>query len=66
MPQCSNVPFQMSQATLLPSWQVLFIFSSSFIFFSDIAKLAAHVGSKSFIFITDMAAGSVDLSLEFS
>lgn len=50
----------------LSSWQVLFIFSSSFQLFSDPAKLAANVGSKCFIFITDKATGSADLALGFS
>lgn len=53
-------------ARLLSSWQVLVIFSCSFQLHSDPAKLAVNVGSKCFIFITDMATGSADLSLGFS
>ena len=53
----------MSQARLWSAWQAPFTFSSSF---PDTAKLAASVGSKWFIFIRDMAAGSADLSLGFS
>lgn len=54
-------------ARLLSSWQVLVIFSCSFQLHSDPAKLAANVGSTSVaFFITDMAAGSADLSLRFS
>lgn len=52
-----------SDAAGKAAWQALFICSSNFQLFSDTAKLAAKGGRKRSVLITDMAAGSADLSL---